>query len=68
MKRDLTLIDLISGLGAKANSEKGESLERFNSLINRHHKKNVDPIHKLGQLQTKDEAAGKVRVFAMVDI
>jgi len=68
MKRELTLIDLISQLGAKANSEGGERKKHFDSLINRHHKKNVDPIHKLGQLQTKEEAAGKIRVFAMVDI
>jgi hypothetical protein len=31
-------------------------------------KKNADPASRLGQLQLKEEAAGKIRVFAMVDL
>jgi hypothetical protein len=31
-------------------------------------KKNADPVSRMGQLQLKEEAAGKIRVFAMVDL
>lgn len=38
------------------------------SEIYRQNTKGDDPITDLGHLQVKEEAAGKVRVFAFVDI
>jgi hypothetical protein len=43
--------------------------DSFRALLEQHvvHNKLVNPLIGLGQLQQKEEAAGKMRTFAMVD-